>query len=411
MSLERLIREQVYKYKRRQYLRKSTVDKISDSQFIVFNMNKPSLNKSIMRGQKSSVGRESINKSIRNVKLPRRSSSRAHRARSFYGAPVNDIGGRRFAGLVCIILAITLILTQCFNGRAQHTMASQEGLSTALEESVINTQKKEVVVENKLLDSQEELAVRSQKDSKKNTSTLQTYYESIQNFNMEAKSLDKLFDRAAKSKREYSQALAIWSIGKLQKSTDKEIYQMIRKYDHEYMMKNYPRYEEGESIYKQFVYDIKYFPIPKYKKYEFKPSWQERTLFEESDSYGIDIIDPKNTTGKTPVVSMTEGVVEGLGWHEIGGYRVGIRSEGGAYFYYGHLDALPTHIQKGDTVQAGDYLGMMGNTGYGAEGTRGEIPVKLHVGIAVSAKDGKQFWVNPYPFLEYVESNKTVIKP
>ncbi|MEG0012693.1 MAG: M23 family metallopeptidase [Cellulosilyticaceae bacterium] len=411
MSLERLIREQVYKYKRRQYLRKSNVDKISDSQFIVFNMNKPNFNKSIMRGQKSSVGRESINKSARNIKLPRRSSSRSHRARSFYGSPINAVGGRHVAGLICIILAIILILTQCFNGKVQLTMASQEGLSTALEEPSMNTQKENVVLENTQVNSQEELGVSKPNDKKKHTSTLQTYYESIQNFNMEAKSLDKLFDVATKNKREYSQALAIWSIGKLQKSTDKEIYQMIRKYDHEYMMKNYPRYEEGESIYKQFVYDIKYFPIPKYKKYNFESSWQEKVLFEESDSYGIDIIDPKNTTGKIPVVSMTEGVVEGLGWHEIGGYRVGIRSEGGAYFYYGHLDELPTHIQKGDTVQAGDYLGMMGNTGYGAEGTRGEIPVKLHVGIAVSAKDGKQFWVNPYPFLGYVESNKTVIKP
>ncbi len=70
--------------------------------------------------------------------------------------------------------------------------------------------------------------------------------------------------------------------------------------------------------------------------------------------------------------SVSDGTVEQMGWLELGGYRVGIRSPGGLYFYYAHLDSYAAGLQKGDTVKAGTLLGYMGDTGYGQEGTRGK---------------------------------------
>ena len=108
-------------------------------------------------------------------------------------------------------------------------------------------------------------------------------------------------------------------------------------------------------------------------------------------------------SGIVPIRSITDGVVENIGWNELGGYRVGIRSNGGAYFYYAHLDAPPTHIEKGDVITAGQVIGMMGDTGYGSEGTRGLFPVHLHIGIAVQNSEEKEFWINPYPILKYLD--------
>ena len=77
--------------------------------------------------------------------------------------------------------------------------------------------------------------------------------------------------------------------------------------------------------------------------------------------------------GYYPVVSMTDGIVESKGWLELGGCRLGIRAPHGAYFYYAHLDSY-ADIEEGDTINAGDLLGFMGDTGYGTEeGTRGNF--------------------------------------
>ena len=60
--------------------------------------------------------------------------------------------------------------------------------------------------------------------------------------------------------------------------------------------------------------------------------------------------------------------------------RIGITAPTGAYFYYAHLDSY-AELEKGDPVKAGDLLGYMGDSGYGEEGTTGEFPVHLHLGI------------------------------
>ena len=96
----------------------------------------------------------------------------------------------------------------------------------------------------------------------------------------------------------------------------------------------------------------------------------------------------------TPILSMTEGVVENVGWLFYSGTRVGIRGADGRYYFYAHLSAIAAGIGPGSRVRAGQLLGRVGNTGYGPPGHRDEFPAHLHFGIEVGSD-----WVNPYPTL------------
>ena len=154
--------------------------------------------------------------------------------------------------------------------------------------------------------------------------------------------------------------------------------------------------------------DVKYFPIPQSlddteDKISYVDSWMfERNYGGKRGHEGTDIMAEKNTPGYYPVVSMTDGVVTEKGWLEKGGWRIGITAPTGAYFYYAHLDSY-AELEKGDPVKAGDLLGYMGDSGYGEEGTTGEFPVHLHLGIYL--KEGtEEISINPYPVLQYAEN-------
>ena len=109
-----------------------------------------------------------------------------------------------------------------------------------------------------------------------------------------------------------------------------------------------------------------------------------------------------NKPGYFPAVSICDGTIEKMGWLELGGYRIGIRSTHGAYLYYAHLDSYRKGLAVGDAVKAGDILGYLGNTGYGKEGTKGKFDVHLHFGIYVDI-EGKEVSVNPYYILKWLE--------
>ena len=157
--------------------------------------------------------------------------------------------------------------------------------------------------------------------------------------------------------------------------------------------------------------DLKYFPVAESSdnsrlSVSFEDSWMfDRSYGGERGHEGTDIMPSVNEPGRFPVVSMTDGIVESKGWLELGGYRLGIRAPHGAYFYYAHLDSY-ADIEEGDTINAGDLLGFMGDTGYGTEeGTRGKFPVHLHVGIYLYQNE-QEISVNPYPALSYVQDKK-----
>ena len=96
----------------------------------------------------------------------------------------------------------------------------------------------------------------------------------------------------------------------------------------------------------------------------------------------------------TPVLSMTAGTVEAVGWTFYSGTRVGIRGADGKYYFYAHLSRVDSSVRVGAAVEPGDVLGLVGNTGYGPPGREDEFPPHLHVGI-----EGPDGWENPYPQL------------
>lgn len=137
----------------------------------------------------------------------------------------------------------------------------------------------------------------------------------------------------------------------------------------------------------------------------FENSWGNvRNYGGDRRHEGVDLMTSNNVPGYFPAVSICDGVVEKMGWLELGGYRIGIRSEHGMYAYYAHLDSYRQGLKAGDYVKAGETLGYVGNSGYGEEGTRGKFDVHLHFGMYIDI-DGKEVSINPYGILRYLEAN------
>lgn len=180
----------------------------------------------------------------------------------------------------------------------------------------------------------------------------------------------------------------------------------IHRYDRE-------QFEEVSRYYKSFLDDIKMatFPVPRSsdgrsKWIEYVNSWgYERSYGGNRAHEGTDICALENIRGKYPIVSMTNGTVTAKGWLEKGGYRLGITSDNGVYYYYAHLDSYADGIGVGDKVAQGQLIGYMGDTGYGKiEGTRGKFQVHLHMGMYIYP-NGKEISINPYPWIKKSEEN------
>ena len=177
-----------------------------------------------------------------------------------------------------------------------------------------------------------------------------------------------------------------------------------------YLQKHYRQeYEDLQVAYGKIWSDIKYFPVAASKTnadatVSFEDSWMyERTYGGKRGHEGTDLMAKINERGYYPVISMTDGVVEKIGWLEKGGYRIGIRGVSGGYYYYAHLYQYAEDFQVGDTVSAGELIAYMGDSGYGEEGTVGQFAVHLHVGIYFNGEDGQEVSVNPYPVMRYFE--------
>lgn len=183
---------------------------------------------------------------------------------------------------------------------------------------------------------------------------------------------------------------------------DMENYELWKK---RYLEVRPEEYAALAESYQAIWDDVKYFPAPEGMSYE--NSWMyRRTYGGERGHEGTDLMPPKNRSGYYPVYSMTDGTVEKMGWLPKGGWRIGIRSPRGAYFYYAHLDSYGEGISEGDEIRAGQLLGYMGDTGYGEEGTRGQFDVHLHLGIYIKTKRFKEISVNPYWVLRSMEDHK-----
>ncbi|UOF92687.1 M23 family metallopeptidase [Fodinisporobacter ferrooxydans] len=137
------------------------------------------------------------------------------------------------------------------------------------------------------------------------------------------------------------------------------------------------------------------FPIPVKRDYSYKDTWGDgRSWGGRRIHEGTDIFAPYGT----PVLSVTYGYIESLGWNKYGGWRVGIRTVDNLYFYYAHLSGYAKGIKQGTVVKPGEVIGYVGSSGYGKIGTSGKFPPHLHFGMYKDT--GKHEWAfDPYPNL------------
>ena len=111
--------------------------------------------------------------------------------------------------------------------------------------------------------------------------------------------------------------------------------------------------------------DVKYFPVPQFPeestlKTTYVNSWMsERTYGGKRGHEGTDIIASKNERGIYPIVSMTDGTITQKGWLEKGGYRIGVMTSKGVYFYYAHL-SLYANVEIGDEISVSFSDGKVG---------------------------------------------------
>lgn len=161
---------------------------------------------------------------------------------------------------------------------------------------------------------------------------------------------------------------------------------------------------------------LQVFPIPlsaEHGDYQvsYEDSWMTaRTFGGDRKHEGTDLMLTPDQRGLFPVLSMTDGVVEKIGWLPQGGYRIGVRCEDSIYYYYAHLYDYAPEMKAGCSVSAGQLLGFAGDSGYSSiEGTVGNFPVHLHVGIYYDDAQGKETALNPYPFLRALESERRTL--
>lgn len=169
-------------------------------------------------------------------------------------------------------------------------------------------------------------------------------------------------------------------------------------------------FEYYMDLFSSIFEEVRCFPVVKEASIEeypvtFENSWgAERTYGGKRTHEGCDLMAVKNERGVYQICSMTDGAVRSIGWLDQGGWRIGIESDSGVYYYYAHLDSYEKAFEKGERVVAGQILGRMGDSGYGKEpGTKGNFPVHLHVGIYVRDIDGKERAINPYWYLKQLE--------
>jgi peptidase M23-like protein len=100
--------------------------------------------------------------------------------------------------------------------------------------------------------------------------------------------------------------------------------------------------------------------------------------------------------GGAPLLAVADGTLHTIGFNKIGGYRLWLRDTEGDEFYYAHLSAYSPLAVEGRSVQAGDVIGFVGNTG-DADGGAPHLHFEIHpASMAGLGYDGV---VAPYSIL------------
>lgn len=173
-------------------------------------------------------------------------------------------------------------------------------------------------------------------------------------------------------------------------------------------------YRKLRKAYETILKDLRYFPVPKSLNPDtppvtFENGWMDvRTYGGDRRHEGCDIMGNQCPRGFYPVVSISDGTVERVGWLEQGGWRMGIRTPSGLYIYYAHLYGYSSSWKEGDQVKAGELLGFMGDSGYSlVPGTVGYFDVHLHIGMYMKTDHYEEMSINPYWILRYLEKYRS----
>jgi murein DD-endopeptidase MepM/ murein hydrolase activator NlpD len=108
--------------------------------------------------------------------------------------------------------------------------------------------------------------------------------------------------------------------------------------------------------------------------------------------HGEDIFAPLGA----PLLAVADGTIHTVGFNRLGGYRLWLRDTDGNDFYYAHLSAYTPLAVEGNTVEAGDVIGFVGDTG-DAEGGSPHLHFEIHPAAMIGL--GYDGVVAPYPIL------------
>jgi murein DD-endopeptidase MepM/ murein hydrolase activator NlpD len=108
--------------------------------------------------------------------------------------------------------------------------------------------------------------------------------------------------------------------------------------------------------------------------------------------HGDDLFAPLGT----PVVAVTDGIVFAVGWNRVGGWRLWLVDAQGNQYYYAHLSGYSALARNNHSVERGQVLGFVGNTG-DAITTWPHVHFEVHpVGLLYLGYDGA---VDPTQYL------------
>jgi murein DD-endopeptidase MepM/ murein hydrolase activator NlpD len=97
-----------------------------------------------------------------------------------------------------------------------------------------------------------------------------------------------------------------------------------------------------------------------------------------------------------PLLAVADGTLHTIGFNKIGGYRLWLRDRDGNQFYYAHLSAYTPLAVEGRSVEAGDVIGFVGDTG-DADGGAPHLHFEIHPAAMTGL--GYDGVVAPYPIL------------
>jgi murein DD-endopeptidase MepM/ murein hydrolase activator NlpD len=179
----------------------------------------------------------------------------------------------------------------------------------------------------------------------------------------------------------------------------------------------------------KIIYYNWYFPIAqnnKSSKAEYKYNYTND--YGDARSYGgnrthkgIDLMCDEGT----PIIAVESGTVETIGWDNLGGWRIGIKSDDGERFwYYAHMrkeNPYAEGIVRGTEIKGGQVIGYVGSTGYSENITDNTMPKDsngnavdgkfeshLHLGYINYEEDSEYF--NPFSILNVLEKNTVTVE-